>query len=199
MMPSFLRPLHEGNDCHNPAGPGGGQFCSDAGAVPVSCGPAGQCFANVNRWNARHGEKTDRVVHGQVTNVEGKRFAHAWVERADGTVVDPTAGVTMPKARFYDVMQASAEASYTSTDAVRHQIRAMHHGPWTPADLAPRSRTIADTLPGIRARSKAEVKTMVTSYGLTLKTATRDTDGSWIVTVEGDRSDIEHLSRDTEG
>lgn len=27
-MPVFLVPLHESNDCHNPEGPAGGQFCS---------------------------------------------------------------------------------------------------------------------------------------------------------------------------
>jgi hypothetical protein len=27
-MPMLLVPVHESNDCHNPAGPGGGQFCS---------------------------------------------------------------------------------------------------------------------------------------------------------------------------
>jgi hypothetical protein len=32
MMPSFLTPLYEANDCHNPAGPGGGQFCAKTGA-----------------------------------------------------------------------------------------------------------------------------------------------------------------------
>jgi hypothetical protein len=29
-MPAFLVPLHEFNKCHNPEGPGGGQFCADA-------------------------------------------------------------------------------------------------------------------------------------------------------------------------
>jgi hypothetical protein len=29
-MPDFTRPVHESNDCHNPAGsPAGGEFCSD--------------------------------------------------------------------------------------------------------------------------------------------------------------------------
>ncbi len=35
-MPVFTVPIHESNDCHNPAGPGGGQFCSDS--VPVAPG-----------------------------------------------------------------------------------------------------------------------------------------------------------------
>ena len=30
-MPTFIVPLHEHNDCHNPAGPGGGRFCSTPG------------------------------------------------------------------------------------------------------------------------------------------------------------------------
>jgi hypothetical protein len=29
-MPSFTTPIHESNDCHNPPGPGGGQFCGKA-------------------------------------------------------------------------------------------------------------------------------------------------------------------------
>jgi hypothetical protein len=32
-MPAFLVPVFESNDCHNPEGPGGGQFCSDAVAT----------------------------------------------------------------------------------------------------------------------------------------------------------------------
>jgi hypothetical protein len=32
-MPVFLVPLYESNDCHNPAGPGGGQFCSTGGVA----------------------------------------------------------------------------------------------------------------------------------------------------------------------
>lgn len=31
-----ILPIHESNDCHNPAGPGGGRFCSSAGVTPAS-------------------------------------------------------------------------------------------------------------------------------------------------------------------
>lgn len=39
----FTTPIHEANDCHNPAGPGGGQFCGDGlppepGSTPVPAG-----------------------------------------------------------------------------------------------------------------------------------------------------------------
>jgi len=41
-MPAFTVPLHEHNDCHNPAGAGGGQFCSGppaaAGTTPLPAG-----------------------------------------------------------------------------------------------------------------------------------------------------------------
>jgi hypothetical protein len=40
-------------------------------------------------------------VQGVVTNShEGKTFAHAWVETKT-EVIDPTIGVTLPKARYY--------------------------------------------------------------------------------------------------
>lgn len=136
-MPNFLQPLHESNDCHEPAGsPDGGRFCSSGGgaAGAVECGEPGQCFANANRWNARHGADTDTVVHGKVTNIEGKTFDHAWIERADGTVIDPTSGVTVSKPKYYELLDAQPEASYSSTEAVRNQIRAGHHGPWTPEE-----------------------------------------------------------------
>jgi len=38
-MPAFLVPLHEFNPCHNPEGPGGGQFCSTAGGRSPSALP----------------------------------------------------------------------------------------------------------------------------------------------------------------
>jgi hypothetical protein len=35
-VPAFTVPLYESNDCHNPAGAGGGQFCSGEGRGDVS-------------------------------------------------------------------------------------------------------------------------------------------------------------------
>jgi hypothetical protein len=42
-MPIFIAPLHEFNTCHNPEGPGGGQFCSTKGgaAAPATHGQRG--------------------------------------------------------------------------------------------------------------------------------------------------------------
>jgi len=95
--------------------------------------------------------------------------------------------------------QFTAMQGYVSDDDVRAvkawvQQTLETHAP----QRAPRSQTTTDTL-SIRAKSKAALKAMVTSYGLTLKTATKDEDGSWVVAVTGGRSEIEHLTRDTEG
>lgn len=113
-----------------------GRFTKGTSTVEMcEAGEPGLCFANVNRWNARYGAKTDRVVHGKVTNAEGKTFDHAWIERANDTVVDPTTGVVLSKEKYYALLKAQPEASYDSTTAIRNQIRARHHGPWTPQDL----------------------------------------------------------------
>jgi hypothetical protein len=32
-MPTFIVPIHEHNDCHNPSGPGGGRFCAKPGTT----------------------------------------------------------------------------------------------------------------------------------------------------------------------
>jgi hypothetical protein len=225
-MPTFLTPLHESNDCHEPAGsPAGGQFCSGEGgtpplkryegvitprgrghvvgfkrsrpggawdrvtvhhyepgsdrlqtfrvdevrpeapekAIPCEPGAKGQCFANANRWNTQHGEEGDTVVHGKVTNVEGQRFPHAWVERAE-TVIDPTAGVVMPKQKFYDLMSAEPEARYSSRDAIRTQMRAGHHGPWTPAEQAA-AQAPRETIRQKRQRRAAGVSRMKIASG----------------------------------
>ena len=100
-------------------------------------GKEGLCFANVNKWNALHGEKDDIVVHGKVTNIDGKTFDHAWVER-DEKVIDPTTAVVMAKDKYYDLLKAKPEGKYTSTQAIQNQIRARNHGPWTADEVGTR-------------------------------------------------------------
>jgi GNAT superfamily N-acetyltransferase len=39
-MPIFLVPISESNDCHNPAGPAGGQFCSEGGLTQANVADA---------------------------------------------------------------------------------------------------------------------------------------------------------------
>lgn len=70
-----------------------------------------------------------RLVHGFVTNVEGKRFEHAWVEIGD-VVADPTQGVRMEKGRWYDMLQAEPTANYDPSEAMRTMIRVGNYGPW---------------------------------------------------------------------
>jgi len=75
------------------------------------------------------------VVHGKVTNVEGRRFDHAWVE-FKGKVFDPTSNVKMDKSKYYRLLKAKAEASYDSTDALVMSARTRNYGPWTKAEVA---------------------------------------------------------------
>ncbi len=114
---------------------GGKQPSSEITKEMCQPGDPGDCFRNANKWNAKYGLKTDKVIHGQVTNVEGKTFAHAWIERGD-KVVDPTTGAALSKDKYYELLKAKPESSYSSIEAVRNQIKAGHHGPWTKADLS---------------------------------------------------------------
>jgi hypothetical protein len=95
----------------------------------VAPGTPGDCFRNANKWNAREGRDTDFVVHGTVTNGEGRSFVHAWIERGN-EVIDPTTGSEMSKSRYYGMLHVRDVTRYTSTEAIRKQIRSGHHGPW---------------------------------------------------------------------
>lgn len=98
-VPAFLVPLYESNDCHNPAGPGGGRFCGtmkkgwhltadprfkpDPAAKPewASLGgdlmgdnrPAGLFVGAPEYWMQAHGYERPYVaqVEGMVTNPPG--------------------------------------------------------------------------------------------------------------------------------
>ena len=102
--------------------------------MAIPAGTKGDCFANANKFNARYGRKTDLVVHGLVTSGSGKRFPHAWIERGN-TVLDPTSGAELPREKYYALLDAAPTGKYTSTEAIRNQIKSGHHGPWTKQDL----------------------------------------------------------------
>ena len=60
------------------------------------------------------------------------------------------------------------------------------------------SEATTDTL-SVPGKSKKHVEAMIKSYGLALVKIKPDEEGTWAVTVQGDRSNIEHLYRDTDG
>lgn len=93
--------------------------------------PDGHCYSNSWRYASSH-EIPGRtfVVHGRVTNIECKRFGHAWVE-IDDDVIDPTTGVKMKKDLFYRLLDAVVDAIYTPEQAMINTIRIGNSGPWT--------------------------------------------------------------------
>ena len=125
------------------------------------------------------------VVHGQVTNIEGKRFDHSWIETPDGQVIDPTTGVTMDKAKYYGLLSAEADTIYSSEEAAVNAVKTGHYGPWTAEEignelLARRDESAQpdiDSDPYISMRGRdLEIKVKVESTGkiatLTVDSAT---------------------------
>ena len=91
----------------------------------------GDCFRIAGR-NMIDSEWEDiELIHGMVTNIEGKTFPHAWNELR-GMVIDNSQGkaVSMPVAKYYDLMSVENTAKYSRTEALRQMGRNRHWGPW---------------------------------------------------------------------
>ena len=95
-----------------------------------SC-PRGECFRNA-RITAKDDET---IVHGKVTNIEGRTFDHAWIETNEDTVKDPTQNVEMEKHKWYKLLNAKSEAKYSKIDAMINSARSGHHGPWNKDEI----------------------------------------------------------------
>ena len=105
-------------------------------AEDIPAGQQGECFRNAASFSRLHEEFL--VVHGKVTNGAGRTFDHAWNE-TPSTVVDPTTGVKMDKDRWYRLVQAEPEARYTAEQVAILMLRTHNLGPWTDAEVGPRS------------------------------------------------------------
>ena len=74
-----------------------------------------------------------RLVHAYVTNIEGKRFEHAWLEVKDKAIDsarskdDP---LVMDKAKYRDIMNAEDIIEYTPEKAMIKAARSGNYGPW---------------------------------------------------------------------
>lgn len=91
----------------------------------------GDCFKVAGR-NMIHSEWDDvELVHGTVTNIEGKTFLHAWNEHR-GMVIDNSQGrpMSMPIKKYYELMQVANPTKYSRLDAIRRMARNKHWGPW---------------------------------------------------------------------
>lgn len=94
-----------------------------------TCEATGDCFKQALWWAAKNGAT---LVHGLVSNIEGKRFPHAWAEK-DNQVIDVTTlgpDRPMDKTRWYELVQAETTAQYDPHEAMARGVREGHWGPW---------------------------------------------------------------------
>lgn len=73
------------------------------------------------------------LVHAMVTNVEGRTFAHGWLE-LEGKVIDSSRSmddpIVMNAAKYRDIMNAENIIEYTVVEAMVKAAREGHLGPW---------------------------------------------------------------------
>ena len=74
-----------------------------------------------------------KLVHAYITNVEGRRFAHGWLELGDKAIdsarskTDP---LVMDAAKYRDIMNAESVIEYTPEQAMIRAAREGNLGPW---------------------------------------------------------------------
>lgn len=94
----------------------------------------GDCFVAAYRYlvsvaDAEH----HRLVHGVVTHSRDGVITHAWVERdSDHMVIDPSNGRLVERhlADYYSALGVADVRTYDASEAVRHNARTGHCGPW---------------------------------------------------------------------
>lgn len=95
----------------------------------------GLCFKNVFDFLKTRGgilsakNEKSLVVHGTVTNIEGKTYSHAWIEEGS-KVIDPTQGIKISQKRYYKLLHVANVIKYSPEEASIKAVRAMHYGPW---------------------------------------------------------------------
>ncbi len=74
-----------------------------------------------------------RLVHAFVTNVEGKRFEHGWLE-VNGKVIDSARSkddpLVMDAAKYRSALNAENIIEYTPIEAMIKAAREKNLGPW---------------------------------------------------------------------
>jgi len=74
-----------------------------------------------------------RLVHAMVTNVEGRTFAHGWLE-VNGKVIDSARSkddpLVMDATKYRDIMNAENVIEYTPEEAMIKAARTGNLGPW---------------------------------------------------------------------
>jgi len=74
-----------------------------------------------------------RLVHAYVTNAEGRRFAHGWLELS-GKAIDSARSkddpLVMDAQKYREVMHAEDIIEYTPAEAMIKAARSGNLGPW---------------------------------------------------------------------
>ena len=74
-----------------------------------------------------------KLVHAYVTNVEGKRFPHGWLE-LNGKAIDSARSkddpLVMDAAEYRDLLNAENIIEYTPEQAMIKAARSGNLGPW---------------------------------------------------------------------
>lgn len=110
---------------------------------PSSTIPIGQCFSWANRYLWEHPDEGAVVCHGTVSEPLAREphfYEHAWVETADGRVLDWQSmeagcggrwrGIGYPIDVFYELYGPENIHRYASEDVDVMVLRLRHHGPW---------------------------------------------------------------------
>lgn len=98
------------------------------------------CFDNswrlmMDNIKGKSAEEQDKytLVHAYVTNIEGKRFPHAWLE-VDGKAIDSARSkddpLVMDAAKYRETMNAEEIIEYTPEQAMIKGARTRNFGPW---------------------------------------------------------------------
>ena len=73
------------------------------------------------------------LVHALVTNIQGRTFAHGWLE-LNGKVIDSSRSkedpIVMPVEKFRGIMLAKNIIEYTVVEAMIKAAKSGHLGPW---------------------------------------------------------------------
>lgn len=89
--------------------------------------PCGHCYEDSYQFIKNN--KDWELVHGTVTNGEGKTFPHAWAEKS-GQVYDPSTDVTLSADEYYKMLKAKDIKKYKYHDMLVKSVKSGHYGPW---------------------------------------------------------------------
>lgn len=98
-------------------------------SMQVKASATGDCFRMAARWAMLNDAD---LVHGLVTNGEGRTFDHAWCEK-DGNVIDLTTlgeNKPMEKQKWYSIVNAVPKERYKHNEIARLMIKNKNWGPW---------------------------------------------------------------------